>query len=201
MVFNTSTEARWDYFIFQRVTPSGRLPPGRRRPMTVRGPAGHAELPYDALLLGTGRKAKVDDLNLEAAGVRLGKDRVPGRRVSAYRATRTIFAAATWHSLKNSPRGYGQRRGYASPRVDEPIAQQGNLSFRIAPIDPKWLLKWAWTPRRAGKRCPDRCLSARAGQGGTRPFSTVRRRGSRRSYTRRAVVRFVGATLVAAHAR
>jgi pyruvate/2-oxoglutarate dehydrogenase complex dihydrolipoamide dehydrogenase (E3) component len=41
--------------------------------LTVRGPTGTRELPYDALLLGTGRKAKIDGLNLEAAGVRLGK--------------------------------------------------------------------------------------------------------------------------------
>jgi pyruvate/2-oxoglutarate dehydrogenase complex dihydrolipoamide dehydrogenase (E3) component len=44
--------------------------------LTVRGADGTRELPYDALLLGTGRKAKVDGLSLEAAGVRLGKDRV-----------------------------------------------------------------------------------------------------------------------------
>ena len=44
--------------------------------LTVRGADGICELPYDALLLGTGRKAKVDGLNLEAAGVRVGKDRL-----------------------------------------------------------------------------------------------------------------------------
>jgi hypothetical protein len=44
--------------------------------LTVRGPTGTRELPYDALLLGTGRKAKIDGLSLEAAGVRFGKDRL-----------------------------------------------------------------------------------------------------------------------------
>jgi pyruvate/2-oxoglutarate dehydrogenase complex dihydrolipoamide dehydrogenase (E3) component len=44
--------------------------------LTVQGPAGTRELPYDALLLGTGRKANVEDLGLEAAGVRPGKDGV-----------------------------------------------------------------------------------------------------------------------------
>ena len=44
--------------------------------LTVEGPAGTRELPYNALLLGTGRKPNVDGLSLEAAGVRLGKDGV-----------------------------------------------------------------------------------------------------------------------------
>ena len=44
--------------------------------LTVQGPAGTRELPYDALLLGTGRKANVEDLGIEAAGVRPGKDGV-----------------------------------------------------------------------------------------------------------------------------
>jgi pyruvate/2-oxoglutarate dehydrogenase complex dihydrolipoamide dehydrogenase (E3) component len=43
---------------------------GRGR-LTVQGPAGTRELPYDALLLGTGRKPNIDGLSLEAAGVRL----------------------------------------------------------------------------------------------------------------------------------
>jgi pyruvate/2-oxoglutarate dehydrogenase complex dihydrolipoamide dehydrogenase (E3) component len=42
--------------------------------LTVRDLAGARDLPYEALLLGTGRKAKVDGLSLEKAGVRLGKD-------------------------------------------------------------------------------------------------------------------------------
>jgi pyruvate/2-oxoglutarate dehydrogenase complex dihydrolipoamide dehydrogenase (E3) component len=40
--------------------------------LTVQGPAGARELPYDALLLGTGRKPKVEELGLEAADVRFG---------------------------------------------------------------------------------------------------------------------------------
>ncbi len=44
--------------------------------LTVKGPAGTRELPYDALLLGTGRKANVEDLDLDAAGVRLGRNGV-----------------------------------------------------------------------------------------------------------------------------
>ena len=44
--------------------------------LTVRGPTGTRELPYDALLFGTGRKPNVEDLGLAAAGVRLGRDGV-----------------------------------------------------------------------------------------------------------------------------
>jgi pyruvate/2-oxoglutarate dehydrogenase complex dihydrolipoamide dehydrogenase (E3) component len=35
--------------------------------VTVQGPAGTRELPYTALVLGTGRKANVEQLGLEAA--------------------------------------------------------------------------------------------------------------------------------------
>ena len=60
--------------------------------LMVRGPAGTRELRYDALLLGTGRKAKVDGLNLEAAGVHLAKD---GVEVNEYLCTSNpnVYAA------------------------------------------------------------------------------------------------------------
>lgn len=44
--------------------------------LTVQGPAGTRALPYDALLLGAGRKANIEDLGLETAGVRLGRNAV-----------------------------------------------------------------------------------------------------------------------------
>jgi pyruvate/2-oxoglutarate dehydrogenase complex dihydrolipoamide dehydrogenase (E3) component len=43
--------------------------------LTVQGPAKR-ELPYDALLLGAGRKANIEDLGLDAANVRVGRDGV-----------------------------------------------------------------------------------------------------------------------------
>src|SRR5258708_3630403 len=49
--------------------------------LTVQGPAGARELPYDALLLGTGRKPNVEQLGLEAAGVRFRSD---GAEVDEY---------------------------------------------------------------------------------------------------------------------
>ena len=44
--------------------------------LTVQGPTGARELPYDSLLFGTGRKANVEGLNLEAASVGLSADGV-----------------------------------------------------------------------------------------------------------------------------
>jgi pyruvate/2-oxoglutarate dehydrogenase complex dihydrolipoamide dehydrogenase (E3) component len=60
--------------------------------LTVQGPAGTRALPYDALLLGTGRKANVADLGLEAAGVRLARN---GVEVDEYLCTTNpdIYAA------------------------------------------------------------------------------------------------------------
>ena len=52
--------------------PFGQSKRAGRGRLTVQGPAGTRELPYDALLLGTGRKPNIDGLSLEAAGVRLG---------------------------------------------------------------------------------------------------------------------------------
>src|SRR4029077_12526209 len=60
--------------------------------LTVQGPAGTRELPYDALLLGTGRKPNVEQLGLEAAGVRFHSD---GAEVDEYLRTSNpnIYAA------------------------------------------------------------------------------------------------------------
>ena len=44
--------------------------------LLVQGTGGTRELPYDALLLGTGRKANVEHLDLGAAGVRVDSDGV-----------------------------------------------------------------------------------------------------------------------------
>ncbi|WP_432838263.1 FAD-dependent oxidoreductase [Dactylosporangium sp. CA-092794] len=56
------------------------------------GPGGTRELPYDALLLGTGRKANVEHLDLDAAGVHVARD---GVEVDEYLRTSNpnIYAA------------------------------------------------------------------------------------------------------------
>jgi pyruvate/2-oxoglutarate dehydrogenase complex dihydrolipoamide dehydrogenase (E3) component len=60
--------------------------------LVLQGSAGTRELHYDSLLLGTGRKANVEDLNLEAANVRLAGD---GVEVDQYLRTTNpnIYAA------------------------------------------------------------------------------------------------------------
>ena len=60
--------------------------------LLVLGPDGTHELPYDALLLGTGRKANVDHLDLDAAGVHVARD---GVEVDEYLCTSNpdIYAA------------------------------------------------------------------------------------------------------------
>jgi pyruvate/2-oxoglutarate dehydrogenase complex dihydrolipoamide dehydrogenase (E3) component len=60
--------------------------------LTVQGPAGTRELPYDALLLGAGRKPNVEQLGLEAASVRFRGD---GAEVDDYLRTSNpdIYAA------------------------------------------------------------------------------------------------------------
>ncbi|MGW5361963.1 FAD-dependent oxidoreductase [Actinopolymorpha pittospori] len=60
--------------------------------LLVRGPDGTRDLPYDALLLGTGRKANVEHLDLEAAGVHVARD---GVEVDEYLCTSNpdIYAA------------------------------------------------------------------------------------------------------------
>jgi pyruvate/2-oxoglutarate dehydrogenase complex dihydrolipoamide dehydrogenase (E3) component len=59
---------------------------------TVQSSAKTHELPYDRLLLGTGRKANIEDIGLEAAGVRLDRD---GVQVDEYLSTSNpdIYAA------------------------------------------------------------------------------------------------------------
>lgn len=44
--------------------------------LTIQGPTGTRELTYDALLLGTGRKANVEGLDLETGGVHLARNGV-----------------------------------------------------------------------------------------------------------------------------
>ena len=102
--------------------------------LTVQSGAKTRELAYDALLLGVGRKANIEDLNLEAAGIRVGRQGVEVDEICA-RAIRTSMRRATSRSRKNSRMRPWRRRGYASPmRWREPIAGDGTSSSRIAPI-------------------------------------------------------------------
>jgi pyruvate/2-oxoglutarate dehydrogenase complex dihydrolipoamide dehydrogenase (E3) component len=168
--------------------------------LTVQGPAGTRELPYDALLLGTGRKPKVDGLNLEAAGVRLGRH---GVEVDEYLRTsnRNIYAAGDvafpqkfTHAamatarlcIANALDGANRRTcGLVVPHctyIDPEVAQVG-LTLRQAredgiPID-EYRLALAKVER---------------------AFIDGEEEGFAAIYTRRGSGEIVGATLVAAHA-
>jgi pyruvate/2-oxoglutarate dehydrogenase complex dihydrolipoamide dehydrogenase (E3) component len=111
--------------------------------LTVQGPAGTRELPYDVLLLGTGRNPTSSSLALRRLAC--ASAGMASRWTSTCaRATRISMRRAMWHSHKNSRTRPWQRRGCALPtRWMGPIAGHGNLSFPIAPIPtPKWP-RWA----------------------------------------------------------
>jgi pyruvate/2-oxoglutarate dehydrogenase complex dihydrolipoamide dehydrogenase (E3) component len=115
---------------------------GRGR-LTVRGPAGTRELPYDALLLGTGRKPNIDGLSLEAAGVRLGNG---GVQVDEYLRTSNpnIYAAGdVAFPQKFTHAAIATARLCVANALEEPITGRGSLSSRIAPIPIRKWPRWA----------------------------------------------------------
>jgi len=199
MVFNTSTEARWTTLSSSAGHTQRPLPPGRAAGrLTVRGPAGTRELAVRcaAPWYHRPRKAKVDDLNLEAAGVRLGKDRV---QVDEYLRTSNtnIFAAGdVAFPEKIHPRGYGNGRGYASPtRWMEPIAQQGTCHSHCTYTDPE-VAQVGLTPRRAREEgVPIDAYRLELAKV-ERAFLDGEEEGVRGFTRAGAVVRIVGATLV-----
>ena len=168
--------------------------------LTVKGQAATRELSYDALLLGTGRKANVEDLNLGAASVRLGEH---GVEVDEYLRTSNhdIYAAGDvafpekfTHAAMATARLCianaldGARRRAQELVVphctytDPEIAQVGLTPRRAraegVPIDAYWL---------------DLAKVERA-------FIDSEEEGFAAIYTRRGSSEIVGATLVAAHA-
>jgi pyruvate/2-oxoglutarate dehydrogenase complex dihydrolipoamide dehydrogenase (E3) component len=168
--------------------------------LTLRGPAGTRELPYDALLLGTGRKAKIDGLDLEAAGVSLAKDGVHvddflrTSNPNIYAAGDVAFSEKFTHAAMASARlcvanalhGANRRaRDLVIPHctyTDPEVAQVGLTPRRAleegVPID-SYRLELAQVER---------------------AFIDGEEEGFAAIYTRRGSGKIVGATLVAAHA-
>ncbi len=168
--------------------------------LTVRGPAGTRELRYDALLLGAGRKAKVDGLNLEAAGVRLAKD---GVEVNEYLCTSNpnIYAAGDVAFPEKFTHA-----AIATARLCVANALDGaNRSARELVIphctytDPE-VAQVGLTPRRAREEGVPidtyRLDLAKV----ERAFIDGEEEGFAAIYTRRGSGEIVGATLMAAHA-
>jgi pyruvate/2-oxoglutarate dehydrogenase complex dihydrolipoamide dehydrogenase (E3) component len=168
--------------------------------LTVRGPAGTRELPYDALLLGTGRKAKVDDLNLEAAGVRLGKDRV---QVDEYLRTSNtnIFAAGdVAFPEKFTHAAMATARLCVANALDGANRPARELVIPHCTYTDPEVAQVGLTPRRAREEgVPIDAYRLELAKV-ERAFLDGEEEGFAAIYTRRGSGEIVGATLVAAHA-
>ena len=168
--------------------------------LTVQGPAGTRELPYDTLLLGTGRKAKVDGLTLKAAGVRLGKD---GVEVDEYLRTSNpnIYAAGdvafpqkfTHAAMATARLCIANALDGADRRVRELVVPHCTYT------DPE-VAQVGLTPRQAreqGVAIDEYRLELAEVE---RAFIDGEEEGFAAIYARRGSGDIVGATLVAAHA-
>jgi len=168
--------------------------------LTVRGPAGTRELRYDALLLGTGRKAKVDGLSLEAAGVRLGKDRV---EVDEYLRTSNpnIYAAGdVAFPEKFTHAAMATARLCVANALDGANHPARELVIPHCTYTDPEVAQVGLTPRRAREEGVPidtyRLDLAKV----ERAFIDGEEEGFAAIYTRRGSGEIVGATLVAAHA-
>jgi pyruvate/2-oxoglutarate dehydrogenase complex dihydrolipoamide dehydrogenase (E3) component len=168
--------------------------------LTVRGPAGTRELRYDALLLGTGRKAKVDGLNLEAAGVRLAKDRV---EVNEYLRTSNpnIYAAGdVAFPEKFTHAAMATARLCVANALDGANHPARELVIPHCTYTDPEVAQVGLTPRRAREEGVPidtyRLDLAKV----ERAFIDGEEEGFAAIYTRRGSGEIVGATLMAAHA-
>jgi pyruvate/2-oxoglutarate dehydrogenase complex dihydrolipoamide dehydrogenase (E3) component len=168
--------------------------------LTVQGPAGTRELPYDALLLGTGRKPNVEQLGLEAASVRFRSDGVEvdeylrTSNPNIYAAGDVAFPQKFTHAamatarlcIANALDGANRRaRELVIPHctyTDPEVAQVG-LTLRQA--------------RDEGIAIDEYRLALTKVE---RAFIDGEEEGFAAIYTRRGSGEIVGATLVAAHA-
>jgi pyruvate/2-oxoglutarate dehydrogenase complex dihydrolipoamide dehydrogenase (E3) component len=168
--------------------------------LTVRGPVGTRELPYDALLLGTGRKANVDGLNLEAAGVRLRKD---GVRVDEYLRTSNpdIYAAGdVAFPEKFTHAAMATARLCVANALDGANRRARELVIPHCTYTDPEVAQVGLTPRRAREEgVPIDAYRLELAKV-ERAFIDGEDEGFAAVYTRRGSGEIVGATLVAAHA-
>ena len=168
--------------------------------LTVQGPAGTRELPYDALLLGTGRKPNVEQLGLEAAGVRLGRH---GVEVDEYLRTSNpnIYAAGdvafpqkfTHAAMATARLCIANALDGARRRAQELVVPHCTYT------DPE-IAQVGLTPRRArAEGVPIDAYRLDLAKV-ERAFIDSEEEGFAAIYTRRGSSEIVGATLVAAHA-
>lgn len=168
--------------------------------LTVRGPAGTSELQYDALLLGTGRKVKFDELGLEAAGVRLRKDSVQvddylcTSNPNIYAAGDVAFPEKFTHAAMATARLCVANALYGAKRRTRDLVVP-----HCTYTDPE-VAQVGLTPRRAleeGVPLDSYRLELAKVE---RAFIDGEEEGFAAIYTRRGSGEIVGAALVAAHA-
>jgi len=170
--------------------------------LTVQGPAGTRELPYDALLFGTGRKPNVDGLSLEAAGVRLSADGVQVQVDEYLRTTNpNIYAAGdVAFPEKFTHAAMATARLCAANALDGANRRARELVIPHCTYTDPEVAQVGVTPRRA--REEGLALDAYRLELAKveRAFIDGEEEGYAAIYARRGSDEIVGATLVAAHA-
>jgi pyruvate/2-oxoglutarate dehydrogenase complex dihydrolipoamide dehydrogenase (E3) component len=168
--------------------------------LMVRGPGGTRELPYDALLLGTGRKANIEHLGLEAAGVRFGND---GVAVDDYLRTSNpnIYAAGdVAFPQKFTHAAIATARLRVANALNGADCRAGELVIPHCTYTDPEVAQVGLTPRQAREESLSideyRLELAKV----ERAFIDGEEEGFAAIYTRRGSGEIVGATLVAAHA-
>jgi pyruvate/2-oxoglutarate dehydrogenase complex dihydrolipoamide dehydrogenase (E3) component len=168
--------------------------------LTVQGPAGTRELHYDALLLGTGRKANVEGLNLEAANVRLAGN---GVEVDQYLRTTNpnIYAAGdVAFPQKFTHAAMATARLCVANALDGVNRPARELVVPHCTYTDPEVAQVGLTPRQArdeGIAVDEYRLALAKVE---RAFIDGEEEGFAAIYTRRGTGEIVGATLVAAHA-
>ncbi len=168
--------------------------------LTVQGPAGTRELPYDALLLGAGRKPNVEQLGLEAAGVRLGRH---GVEVDEYLRTsnpNTYAAGDVAFPQKFTHAAMATARLCVANALDGANRRARELVVPHCTYTDPEVAQVGLTPRQAreeGIAIDEYRLELAKVE---RAFIDGEEEGFAAIYTRRGSGEIVGATLVAAHA-
>jgi pyruvate/2-oxoglutarate dehydrogenase complex dihydrolipoamide dehydrogenase (E3) component len=168
--------------------------------LTVQGPAGTRELPYDALLLGAGRKPNVEQLGLEAASVRFRRD---GAEVDEYLRTSNpdIYAAgdvAFPHKFTHA--AMATARLCVANALDGAGRRARELVIPHCTYTDPEVAQVGLTPRQAqeeGIAIDEYRLELTKVE---RAFIDGEEEGFAAIYTRRGSGEIVGATLVSAHA-
>ena len=168
--------------------------------LTLHGPANRRELRYDALLLGTGRKANVERLDLDAAGVRFGSG---GVEVDDYLRTNNpnIYAAGdVAFPQKFTHAAIATARLCVANALDGANRPARELVVPHCTYTDPEVAQAGLTPRQArdeGIAIDEYRLELAKVE---RAFIDGEEEGFAAIYTRRGSSEIVGATLVAAHA-